>query len=757
MTSGTLIRARRTGYGRGMRSFPLRRASAWLAALAACSPADVPSPPGAPTTPAPSTAPPVAAPAPSARPPDPLAARVAPVTEAYFGVSVTDPYRWMETDADGLKAWMEAQDRRTRATLLALPLRAELRRRVHELSAGSDEVRSVGRVGSRTFFLERKAGEDVAKLYVVDAKGATPRVLLDPGAGGASGGRLTIDDYWPSPAGTRVVCKLSPDGSETGRFLVIDTKSGKPLSDVIDRSGWDVAWLDERTFLYDRLQKLPPGAPESDRLKRARTFEHVLGRDAERDPAVFGTGVSKDVPIADEEGSLVIAPAGSTHLVGIVSLAGADLTVYVAPRGKLAGAATPWVKVVDPERDQASWVEVHRDRLVLLSHKDAPHFAVLETPFARPDMERAHAHPLVPASDVVIERIGAAEDALYLQVSDAGIGRLLRVPYGGGAAARIPLPIEGTMRGFGTDPAQAGARFTLESWAVASRSYEYDPAARAVRELRLGAPGKDFDGVVAEEVTARSADGTQVPLSIVHGKDLPRDGSSPTWLRGYGAYGRSEKPFFVPQLLAWLERGGVFAVCHARGGGERGDEWHRAGMLLQKQHTIDDVIACAQELTARKISSPETLAIEGSSAGGVAAGGALVQHPELFGAALLRVGLLDTLRIEQSVNVFNVAEFGSTKTEDGFRALYGADAYLHVQDGVRYPSVLLTTGVNDSRVAPWMVTKMAARLQAASASDRPVLLRVSFDSGHFATTQSDEDDELADEYAFLFHELAPRR
>jgi prolyl oligopeptidase len=177
-------------------------------------------------------------------------------------------------------------------------------------------------------------------------------------------------------------------------------------------------------------------------------------------------------------------------------------------------------------------------------------------------------------------------------------------------------------------------------------------------------------------------------------------------------------------------------------------------MLLQKQRTIDDVLACAQELTARKISTPATLAVEGSSAGGVAARGALVQRPELFGAVLLRVGLLDTLRIEQSENVFNVGEFGSTKTDDGFRALYGADAYLHVQDGARYPSVLLTTGVNDPRVAPWMVTKMAARLQAASASGKPVLLRVSFTGGHFATGQEDEEDEFADEYAFLLHELS---
>jgi len=246
-----------------------------------------------------------------------------------------------------------------------------------------------------------------------------------------------------------------------------------------------------------------------------------------------------------------------------------------------------------------------------------------------------------------------------------------------------------------------------------------------------------------------------VPLSIVHKRGMALDRSHPTWLEGYGAYGITLDPQFRPTLLAFFERGGVFAVAHVRGGGEYGEDWHLAGQKLTKQHTIDDMLAGAEYLIEHKYTSAAHLAGEGTSAGGITIGGAITQRPDLFGAALIRVGDSDSLRSElMASGPANIPEFGTVKQSDGFKALYAMDAYQHVKPNTAYPAVLLTTGVNDPRVASWQATKMAARLQASTTSGKPVLLRVDYDAGHgMGSTKTQRDEELADEVAFLFWQL----
>jgi prolyl oligopeptidase len=267
----------------------------------------------------------------------------------------------------------------------------------------------------------------------------------------------------------------------------------------------------------------------------------------------------------------------------------------------------------------------------------------------------------------------------------------------------------------------------------------------------------DFSDVVAREVHARSADGTLVPLSIVHRKDVELDGNNPTLLTGYGSYGISLEPAFRPAMLAWYERGGIYAVAHVRGGGEYGKEWHESGRLLRKQNTIDDFIACAEYLVENGYTRPELLAGSGRSAGGVVAGGAIVQRPELWGAMVFLVADTNALRSETSEGgPANIPEFGSVLTEEGFKALAIIDAYSKVKDGVPYPAALITTGVNDPRVPPWQAMKMAARLQEASTSGRPILLRVDFEAGHgMGSTRAQVNEELADHLAFLFWQLRP--
>jgi prolyl oligopeptidase len=300
--------------------------------------------------------------------------------------------------------------------------------------------------------------------------------------------------------------------------------------------------------------------------------------------------------------------------------------------------------------------------------------------------------------------------------------------------------------------------FSMETWLHPPVELRYDPKAARVSDTGLLPPPTiDTSAFEAKEVEARSADGTMIPLSIIHRKGLVLDGSHPTWLSGYGSYGAVFDPNFQPRRIAWLERGGIYAAAHVRGGGEFGEEWHLAGMKKNKMKTIDDFIACAQYLIERKYTAPQRLGGEGSSAGGVTIGRALTQRPDLFGAALIRVGFSDMARIEETpVGPGNAREFGSVSIAAEFKDLYAMSPYHHVRRGTSYPAVLVTASAKDARVPLWQPAKMAARLQAATTSGKPVLLRVANEAGHgisTGTAVSQTNAEVADCYTFLLWQL----
>ena len=319
----------------------------------------------------------------------------------------------------------------------------------------------------------------------------------------------------------------------------------------------------------------------------------------------------------------------------------------------------------------------------------------------------------------------------------------------------MPLPADGTVSAPATDPARPGALFGLQSWLLPSQWFMTNGIATA-KPANLAAPWKvDTSAYVAEEVMATAPDGTKIPLSIIHRKDIKLDGTHPTWLTGYGAYGISLLPNYAGLYLPLLEDGGVLAVAHVRGGGEFGEEWHQGGRLLNKPNTYKDFIACANYLVQHGYTSSSDLLIQGGSAGGITVGMALTARPDLFRVVISNVGDSNALRAEYETDGdANAVEYGSVKDKDGFTALASVDALSHVKDGVAYPAVLLTTGINDPRVAPWQPGKMTARLQAATSSGRPVILRVDYDAGHgIGSTKSQRDELVADELAFFYWQI----
>ena len=542
---------------------------------------------------------------------------------------------------------------------------------------------------------------------------------------------------------------------------VIETDTGRVLPDAITRArdGLSSWRSDNASFYYLREPKLEPGEPATDKEQKVRTYLHVLGANPETDVAVAGFDVSPSVPVVPTAYAPVVVTPASTYALTIVQNGVQnEVAVYAAPAASVTNAQAPWRKVVDLS-DDVTAVDLRGSTLYMLSHKNASNYKVLATSLAAPDAGNAPA--IVAPSTAVIEQIAVAADGLYVRSRIGGFGRIARLPLDAdgavnGAAASVTLPFTGSLIAMVTDPRVPGTTFGLTGWTHTLLYYRND-ATLAVTKTDLKPPSPfDASAYTSEEVQVPSTGGARVPLSLAYRKGLKRDGSHPTYLQGYGAYAIDIYPDFETGRFAWLERNGIFAVCHVRGGGWYGEDWHRAGMLATKQHTIDDFIACGRWLVAHHYTAPAHLGAEGTSAGGITVGGALTQAPALFAGVLDVVGVSDALRSEFSPNgPPNIPEFGTQKTAAGFRDLYPIDAYLHVRDGVAYPAVMLITGINDPRVPPWELGKFAARLQAATSSGRPVLLRVDYDAGHgfIAASRAQSDELLADEYAFLLWQL----
>jgi prolyl oligopeptidase len=678
------------------------------------------------------------------------------VTEDYFGTKVTDPYRWLEnTSSPEVVSWMKQQNDYTRELLAKIPGRDQLLARIKSLDNAGIVVSGLQVWGGHYFYFKTDPGSDNRKLYVRDTETSPERLLVDPEKlTTADGKHFSIDYFQPSLDGRYVGYGISPGGSEASVLHVIETATGAALPDVIDRAEFgQPTWLpDNKSFFFTRLQKTGPNDPPTAKYQKLRVYRHVLGSDPEKDPQVFGYDFIPSVKVTqDDFPVLIYSPGAPNALVGLV-IHGVknEKDIYVTHFTDLPTASTSWAKVADDSADINN-LDIHGDDLFLLSHKDASRFKVLRTSLSHPDL--ATASVAVPASEAVIVNIAAAKDGLYVQDLDGGIGKLRRLSYGSAKTESVKLPFEGAIQSLVTNPTQPGAWMELVGWTKSPLWYSLDAKSMKLADTHIVPPSPvDFSAITSEEVKAKSADGTMVPLSIIHRKDMRMDGSNPTWLEGYGSYGITLDPGFRPTWLAFLERGGVFAVAHVRGGGEYGEDWHNAGRQLTKQHTIDDFIACAEYLIEHKYTSPQKLAGEGTSAGGITIGGAITQRPDLFAAALDRVGDSDSLRSElMESGPANIPEFGTVKEPDGFKGLYAMDAYQHVKPNTPYPAVLLTTGVNDPRVAPWQAAKMTARLQASTSSGKPILLRVDYDAGHgLGSTKSQRDSELADEVAFLF-------
>ena len=678
-------------------------------------------------------------------------APVRPVTDTYFGTSVTDNYRYMENlgDAD-VKSWMKAQADYTRGKLDAIGARKPLLDRIHTLLNADLHRGGFVRRGDRWFYEVFEPGAQLPKLYYRDGLNGAEHLLIDPGQlGKGTSTHYALDFYEPSWDGKLIAYGISAGGSEASVLHVMEVATGAIRSEAIDRTSDSVvSWRpDNQSFFYLRYVKPTPGMPANETEYNGRTYLHRVGEkvDGEGDAVVFGRGVNPSLDVPEGQGTFVIVSPDSPYALAIANHNMDDnpSTVYVAPLARITDAHTPWKKLADVA-DGATQFRLRGQALYVLSQKDAPRFRLLSVPLANPDLKKATV--VIPEGKGVLTNVDVAQDGLYTRTRDGAVSHVARVSFDGKQTRAVPTPFEGNVGNPVTDPHAPGALFGVRGWLQTSRVVAYDPAKDKSEDTGLNPPSStDTSQFEAKEVFATSVDGTRIPLSLVYKKGLALDGSHPTILEGYGSYGVSLEPGFNPVNLAWIERGG----------GEYGEGWHMAGFKQTKLNTVFDFIACGQYLVDQHYTTPAKLAGEGGSAGGITAGGALTWRPDLFGVILDLVGMSDTLRMETEPNgPPNVSEFGSTKTEDGFHSLYAMGAYEHVRDGVAYPAVIFSTGANDPRVAPWHMAKMAARVQAATSGNKPALLRIDYDAGHgIGSSNSQYESEMADLWSFALWQM----
>jgi prolyl oligopeptidase len=694
--------------------------------------------------------------------PGPPVAPVRPVTETLWGVKITDRYRWMESESPEWEAYTRAQGAYTTAILAKIPGRDALADKIAVNTGAVAAVNAVQTGGTKIFAEIRPAGANTAKLFMRDTLAGAQTKLIDPDSFATAGSHAALDWWSASPDGSHVVFGISLGGSEQSTLHIMVTATAALLPETITRTTEaGPSWLPDGTgFFYNRFQDVSPDSVEYE--EKSHCWFHKLGSDPATDLNVFGQGLDPAVPIQDIDAPYVMVTPGSTIAIGaIISGVQNEVTLYYAPLESAIAGKPAWSKICGPEDDVTEFA-VLGESIYLITHKHAPRYRVVKTTAAAPGI--AHATEVVPQSTCIIGDIVAAQDGIYIRDLDAGLGGLRRLG-ADGKISKISLPFAGAISGNGestqfyADTLHDGVWFLLEGWVHPTVVCHAAPDGSVTQTDIAPMPDIDISPYTSEEVFATARDGVKVPLSLIYRKDFVRNGQAPLILWAYGAYGITQDPGFLARWLAFLDLGGAFAVAHVRGGGELGEDWHLAGQKLTKYHTWQDDIDCAEDLIEHHWTSRKHLAIIGGSAGGITVGRFMTERPELAAVVIDEVGVSDALRSEFSPNgPPNIPEFGSVTTEEGFRGLLAMDAYQHVHDGVKYPSVMLTTGLHDPRVASWEPTKMTARLLAATASGNPILLRVETDAGHgIGSTRAQRDVETADIIAFILWRTGDKR
>jgi prolyl oligopeptidase len=670
-----------------------------------------------------------------------------PVTDNFDGVTVKDDYRWMEQLSDPkVKAWAEKQNERAQEFLNALPGRAQLAAEIKKLITSTPpRIALIAVAADKIFGLKVDPAKQQAFAVVANSLDdpASEKIVCDPNTLDPSG-KTSMDWFVPSPDGKTLAVSLSKNGTEDGDLCFFDVETGKQLPDVIKHvqfptGGGSAAWTKDSAAVFYTRYPREGERPADDLHFYMQVYFHKLGSPESEDTYSIGKEFPKIAEVALQSNGAsdyVVATVGNGD--------GGDFAHYVY------GPDKSWHQLTKFEDQVKTGVIGFGPVFYATSLQDAPHGKVvkfaLDTPDAKPEA-------VIPAGEGVIESLAVTNDRLVVQTLEGGPSGLYSYSLDGSDQKTVALPpissVSQVAAGQHLILADVGSYTELAKW------FKYDAGTNELTATKLSseAPVNFADMEVTRDF-AVSKDGTKIPLNIIHKKGIALDGTHPTILYGYGGYGLSETPRVKLSFRAWYDLGGIFVDTNIRGGGEYGEEWHKGGNLTNKQNCFDDFTACAQYLLDHKYTTTSKLGMLGGSNGGLLMGAMITQHPSLMRAVVSEVGVYDSLRTEFYPNgVFNTTEYGSVKDPAQFKALLAYSPYEHVVDGTKYPAILMTTGLNDGRVAPWNSFKFTARLQAAAAPGNPILLRVNSFGHGFGTSLDQQVADQTDLFSFFTYEL----
>lgn len=687
--------------------------------------------------------------------PKPPLAEIRPVTDTYFGMELTDDYRYLENLDDTLvQTWFKQQSDYARAIIDGIPGRQKLIDKMMEFDKRqSDVVYNLNITeGDRYFYLKQTPEDETGKLFYRDGFSGDEKLLFDPEIYGDTTKSYVISTVSPSHDGKILAFAVAADGSESETLMLMDVEKVEMLSESIENFGGAVSWLkDDNAFTYFKVNS--DDVHDPNRMIDTKVYLHYLGQKQEEDKAVFSRAMYPNLDIYPEEIPYVIYNKDNDLIFAFLATVDNRLKVFYTKLDLFLSGNVKWKILFKPEDNVHNFATTDKD-IYIYSAKGAPNFQLLKASLDNFDIQKAKVF-ITEDPKAKLSGFSLTKHGLYYSKSYNGVEeKLFYTSYDKGTQKEIQMPeVAGTLginsKGFKFDDVWVN----ISGWTSNNKRFRYMAETGEFNREQMSTivDYPEYKNLVVEEIMVPSYDGTEVPLSIIRDKDTPVDGSAPLVMVGYGAYGISYSPYFSPNRYLTCLNGGVYAVAHIRGGGELGEAWHMGGFKATKPNTWKDFIACAEYLVDNKYTSPQKIAIMGGSAGGILIGRSMTERPDLFRVAVPVVGEMNTVRSEQAPSgPINVPEFGTVQDSAEFMGLLAMDAYHALKDSTNYPSTLITAGMNDPRVIAWQPGKFAAKLQAVNTSDNPILFLVDYAAGHgIGDSKTKSFEQWADILSFI--------
>ena len=674
----------------------------------------------------------------------------------YFGYNIQDPYNNLENLNDTLVLkWLKGQTAFSDEIIERIKGREHIIAFEKEMEGDTDINTKYLKItsNSKYFYLKNNLSDSTFSLYYRDGLDNEEKILVNPNHL-SSNENATINYIQPNYDGSKVLINVSENGAEIGNMYIFDVTNNTLLKDVITNC-WPsalggVSWLtNNESFIYSHIPVIDSNSEEF--ILNTASVLYSLEQNTKKRTVLLSKNNNLNLKIVSGDFPIVsIRNQSKKYIFGRIGGARNYDDYYYA---KHVSNSIEWKTLYKKEDKVKEFIIDDNDNLFFVTAQNASNYKIGKTSLVHPNFKNFETIIEEDATAVITDLVITSEGLFYIKTKNGVDARLYQLK--NNTTKEISIPKQsGNIRLISNGSRHKQLWIKIEGWTNKIERYKYNFEDEKFKrdDLYPSNASNKLNDFIVKEIEVTSYDGTKVPLSIIHKKNLVLDSNNPVLITGYGAYGISDTPYLDKHMYHWVNNGGVYAISHSRGGGEKGDAWHKGGYKKTKPNTWKDFIACTEYLISENYSSPKKVAAWSASAGGILIGRAITERPDLYAAAIIKVGILNTLRNEFGANGKNgIKEFGTVSDSLEFKYLLEMDAYHHIKENTNYPAIFLTAGLNDSRISAWQPAKFAARMQASTISERPVLLSVDFEGGHgFDNSENKRNKELADVLTFAF-------